>query len=323
MLNHFQGCNIKATHWKNSLPLETVVHHRVHFIIFFTSYEYKNFIMSTTVNKQVAVTRSSDTTQRLMIVIVALIISLRSARASDPTVIFLSGAGARQLSSSNLAGSSGSQALPFTIQTIGRGDTVERKSDQSSSSSSSSSGGGLYSLASVIRERLGERMQDRSSAKKGPRIIVIPASTGQQSSNQQQQQQQSPRMPAYNNYMSAPSGYPGYASPYVSSTGYMASASSPYAQYAFPYPSPYIYSLGSASMPSSPSSSQSTSRYSTAESAPFASYAHPAASPASLLGSIFPSNIGSILKYPYTSLYPYLAQAVAHTLYGASANNNF
>lgn len=276
--------------------------------------------------------------QWLLFIVISLLICLKVVKTSDPTVIFLSNNGARQLSSSSQ--SNGLSNLPFTIQTFGR-DSVERKSDSSSSSSSSSSGGvsgGLYSLASVIRERLGERMQDRSS-KKGPRIIVIPASTsGQQVSNQQQMSSHSSQMArsplqGYPNYVTA-SGYPAYAAPpppppppYVNSP-YITSASSPYAQYAIPYAanvqSPYtMYSIPSSAGSMSPSSSLSSgSRYSTAESAPYASYAHPSGSTSSLLGSIFPSTIGSILKYPYTSLYPYLAQALAHTLYGAAASGN-
>lgn len=271
---------------------------------------------------------------------IVILFILKLVNSSDPTVIFLSNNGARQLTTSQGSQSSPFNGLPFTIQTIAR-DTVERKSDSSSTSSGVS--GGLYSLANVIREKFGERLQDRSS-KKGPRIIVIPASTSnnqqvQQQSSQQHQQQQTllPHQqsigraslsPGYSNYVSP--GYSGYPPAYVNSP-YITSASSSYAQYAIPYATnvqnPYMYSIPSPpGSPMSPSSSSlsSGSRYSAAESAPYASYAHPSTSPtSSFVGSIFPSSLGSILKYPYTSLYPYLAQALAHTLYGTQNNNHY
>jgi hypothetical protein len=252
--------------------------------------------------------------------------------ASEPTIIFMGNGrpvvtGPGSVSSPSTISHQTQYVSPptnngpaYTIQTIKTRD------------SNPSSGGTLSVLASVIRDRLGEKFQERS-AKKGPRIIVIP--TGQKQSPPPQSQSSASPVPmqspppinspplsssypasSYNGPSpSAPASYSGspysYAQASMYSPTYVQSPySSGYGSYgpvapSLPYPSPYSYP-GMMSPPSSMSSS-SSSPY--AASTAYASYAYAPSS----YGSFF-SSLPSI-RNSYQSLYPYLAQLLASTLY--------
>lgn len=272
----------------------------------------------------------TTTTMLQTVLLIASCIKMIATSGPEPTVIFL-GANGRPLTSS------GNEGLYSSSNTNGFGSLGSSAASIISSfksrEPSRESGGSLYSL---IRDRLGERLQERSS-KKGPRIIVIPqmASKSQQQAPQQQQQQQQPSS-GYSNSNSYspsyPSSYMAYNSPYSSASAAAASSSYPsyapfsYASqmsayqtpypyssygmspaYASPYASSYQYNAGPSSSSLQPSAAAST---------PFASYAY---APANFLSNLLSSGSSAasslVSKSTYSSLLPYLAQALSQTLY--------
>ena len=266
-----------------------------------------------------------------VIILITVCLGKIHASGPEPTVIFLNGNGRPMVTSANDGVYSSPGANGYNSYGS-PGATIISALKSRESSRSESSGGSLYSL---IRERLGEKLQERSS-KKGPRIIVIPQMGKGQQNQQQQQQQASPQgyqqqqasgaaVAAYPMTQSSP-----YASSYSTAGSYAPAASNSYPSFA-PY-SPYSYSPSLMGYQNSypysqygvshmyPNSYASNYQYgsggssglqqSASASTPYASYAY---APSNFFSNLMSSGSSLFSKSSYASLYPYLAQILAQT----------
>ena len=252
----------------------------------------------------------------LLLTCASFLVTLTRASGPEPTVIFLGGNGRPVMSQASDSGvyapSNGYAALGSSASSIL--STLKARD----SSRSESSGGSLYSL---IRERLGEKLQERSS-KRGPRIIVIPqvGKTPSQPPPAPQQQSQGYQTSSYQSsypsyaspYPAASSSYPAYSYPssYQGSYGYHHPYVMSGTSYSSPYTSGYQYSAGPSS------SSPMHASMAAAASTPFASYAY---APSNFLSNLLSSGSSAasslFSKATYASLYPYLTQLLGQSIY--------